>query len=224
MLDSTLINLTESDTRQIEFHYSYGEKIKKLSGFQSGRHFLPKYYSKSLEDFISNISLKEIEEQMVEITDRLRANLNLGISDFSYDVNANDGGLFECPLLTLQIKCIPDQENLNEVIHYTTLFLKTLNLEEANKIFVSFAHPFTFARINLSSSWNLKEFISHLEIFNDKNPGTCSYYYNPSIQYLEINFTVPRRKLILSDNNMDVYFSESFSISDFLESCGNGKL
>ncbi|MDH4200495.1 MAG: hypothetical protein OEV66_08965 [Spirochaetia bacterium] len=217
MLISSLMNLANPDLQSIEFHYSYKEKLKKLSGFQSGRHFLPKYHSKSLEDFVSGISLKDIEDQMLDVTDKLRGNLNLGVNDFTYDVSKSGGGLFECACLTLSIQCAPDPENLNEATHQTKLFLKKEGISRADKIFAAFSHSFAFARIYFAEALNLKEFIYQLEVFIKKETENCSYYYDPAIQYLEILFKISNKKIIMRQDHMDIYFTGDFSISDFIK-------
>jgi hypothetical protein len=222
MLDiiSPLLNDLKNDIKaassSIEFYYKYAEKLKKLSGYQSGKHFLPKYYSKSLEEFARNVSLKDIETSMREICDKLRVILNLGVNDFQYEVNSADGGLFESPGLTFEIQCSPDKDNINEVIFTSRLAVVVSQAGRLQNAFGAFPFSFSYACVNLPSGIDLKDFIAQLEAYDEKTPSDISYYYDPAVQYLDITSRSSGRRIVMYCDHFEVYFSDDYTVFDLL--------
>ncbi|MDH4263768.1 MAG: hypothetical protein OEV78_12050 [Spirochaetia bacterium] len=210
-------NSSNVEFYSIDFYYNYTEKLKKLSGYQNGKHFLPKYYSKSLEEFVRSVSLKDIEVSLHEISDKLRASLELGVNDFHYEVNSADGGLFETPGMTFNLQCKPDVNNLNEVIFTAHLALLANKIAQTKNSYMAFPFHFQYASVILPSSIDLKNFIGQLENFYKGQSSDISYYYDPSIQYLEITSKSSNKRILLYSDHFEVFFSDEYTIADFLE-------
>lgn len=206
-----------TNTCIVEFYQMRVEKLKKLSGYQTGRHFLPKYYSKSLEEFARNIACNDIEENMREICDRLRVVLKPGVNDFQYHVSAAEGGIFEMKDIRFDLTCKPDQENINEVVFTSRFSLDFPNTLPLQEIFEAFPFHFSHAKVNLPQSIELKSFIEQLENYNAENQFDFQYYYDPSINFLQITSISHDRKIIMYGDHFEVFFSNDFTIQDFLK-------
>ena len=206
-----------TNTQTIEFYYSYSEKLKKLSGYQNGKHFIPKYHSKSLDEFVGNISRDDIDSAMIEICDHLRHILELGVNDYYFDVSSSDGGLFESNGIGLYINCKPDPENLTDVIFTNRLELSTEKMQYLEKIIAVLPFHYTFARLTLASGIVLKDFISQVETYCKNNSPDIVYYYDPAAQFLEISSQVTGKCMIITSSHIDIYFTETYTILNFLE-------
>jgi len=201
----------------VEFYHSWSEKIKKLPGYQSGKHFLPKYYSKSLEEFVRNIAVGDIETSMREITDRLREILKPGVNEFQYEVSPAGGGVFEAPGLTFDLQCGANQDNLNEAVFTARLALTLPHPKITEEIFSAFPFSFTHAAVNLPTGINLKDFIAQLENHHKQNPSDIQFYYDPNIQYLELRSPASGKQIVLYSDHFEVFFSDDFQIMDLLK-------
>lgn len=239
-------SFTQSGSQEIELIYTSRQKLKKLGGFEKSRHFLPKYYSKALEDFVADIAFEDIRRYCVEIIDPLRDYLELGIEDYVFEVDGTNGAWFKSKELTFQLNCRPDPDKLDEAI-----FTHTLKLEEPalkagpemedridhlEKIMSAFPYSFNKAVLFLSAGLNLEDFIAALERHfgvHSKKAETAGdplnghqkkkfYYYDPEANFLEMEFSEPPVKVKLWPDKMEVYFSASFGVLDFYRKLEGG--
>lgn len=214
---SPFLHAIDIESGYVDFYYSSREKLKKLSGYQSGKHFLPKYYSKSLEDFVANISKTEIESVMSGICDRLRELMKLGVHDYHYEVNSTEGGFFESGHLSFHLNCKPDEENLAEVVFMYRMTVGRQMMPGLSGLMQAFPFEFSYARISFPAIMDLKQFIHQLELFSERTAMEMQYYYDPGVQYLEVSNRSTGKIMMIYPDHMDIYFSGSYTIDDFLE-------
>jgi hypothetical protein len=209
-------DLLSYTNKTVEFVYTQKEKIKKLSGYQSDRHFLPKYYSKSLVSFVNNISVKDIEDNLSPVAESLRDILGLKINDYSYSVNQSDGGSFDCGQFNLSMFYIPDENNLTEVTFNVNLTLKNIFTEKNDLIFQSIPYYFQYVKFDLNPEFSLKNFIEQYEeFFIDKENHVMSHYDLNATKF-ELDFERTGKKIVLGENEIKIFFSSRFSVYDFL--------
>ncbi len=91
-------------------------KVKSLSGFNKEVHFIPKFWSNSVERFIQNAGEKDFKESCDMYADAVRHLLSLKVSDYEYSL---DGGrfVFKSDSCEIEAHVFADRSDLNYYFH-----------------------------------------------------------------------------------------------------------
>jgi hypothetical protein len=204
--------------KRIEFRTQSQESVRNLSGFKRGFHKVPKYKSSSAENFINNISGKEISERIESVSDSLRELLKLRRRDFN--VNIEGGyGLFECPYFTYEYSIELSEEDPSSVTFVARLVPIDINklIAVSQDIDSCFPEWFDTLVYTLSKTMNLEELIDRIEEKQDEALKGFKIDYDSEITYVSLYNKELRRTVTIDRNGIEFSFQAKEKIPDMLD-------
>lgn len=154
------------------------DSVKNLPGFQKGFHKIPNYIGSSPTKFIQEIGSKMIEDEIAEISERIKKSLKYKRAELKVSVY-NGSGSIETPHFDYNIAISQSEENAGEYIIIRSLenFKDTeiVNKAEFNSIFSS---HFDCLNFELNSTIDTEELIDKIEALESSSP--ISVDYNPT--------------------------------------------
>jgi hypothetical protein len=208
-----------SSIKRVEFVTITTNGVKKLSGFRSGRHHLPKYYTEAVDRFINDIARDEIKEHMEDVSRELRTLLKLRARDFSVEYGENCG-FFECPYLKYSYCVEIDQDELDTVSFTGTLIPIEISkiIEVSKGLDACFPTWFSYLLYTLSKSINVEELINRIEEADTDKLEDFEYDYNSRKTSLELSSKKLKRDIIVRATEIEIHFNAKEAIPQMLES------
>lgn len=211
-------DIPESSINRIEFLTQSEESVKYLSGFKNGVHRVPKYKSSATEDFVNNISEKEIKEQIDVISGSLRKLLKLRRKDFSVTIDAGYG-LFECPYFSYEYsleQLEEDPSSVKFIGRLTPIDIDKL-ITVSNEIDSCFPDWFDILIYTLSKAINLEALIDKIEEQDDDFFDDFEIDYDSEITFIELYSKPLGRTITIKSHEVEFSFQAIEKIPDMLE-------
>jgi len=191
-------------------------RLKDLSGYVSGSHFIPKVFTSSVEKFISKISEEEIVDHLEKTGVALRNTLELKSIDFESSVE--DGvGIFECSLLKYEYCAKPDKEDLSKVVFFSTLTPMdwTPFVQRFPEILSQIYPAPDKGIVEFDKPLNIPQCIHLLEVHGHDN--ISNFQYDTQKNNIHASLISPALLMQISENDVEFHFNNNTSLLEFLE-------
>jgi len=211
-------DLPESSIRRIEFITQSEESVRNLSGFKKRFHKVPDYKSQAADNFVCNISEKEIKEQMEPIANSLRKLLKLRRKDYEI---TNEGGysLFECPYFSYEYSIELQEDDPSTVVFtgkFTPIDIDKL-IDVSDDIDSCFPEWFDTLIYTLSKSLNIAQLIDKIEEYDEESMEEFEIDYDAEVTYIELFNKRLGRTVIIRPHEVEFSFNAQESIPDMLD-------
>ena len=197
------------------FYSTQDCRLKDLSGYVSGSHFIPKMLTTSVENFVSKVSQQEIDENLETTGGLLRSSLNLKSVD--YESFVSDGmGVFECSFLKYEYYVKPNEQDLSKVIFFSAIIPLEWDVfvQEFPKI-CDLLYPIPDrAVVELDKPINIPQFIHLLE--EQGNDNVSDFQYDTQKNNVHLSMKSPPLQMHVTEDNVEFLFTENNSLQEFL--------
>jgi len=211
-------DIPESSVRRIELLTQSEESVKNLSGFKKRFHKIPDTKSLATENFISNISEKEIKEKIDTISYSLRKLLKLRRKD--YEIIIGDGySQFVCPYFKYEYSIELQADDPSTVMFtgkLTPIDIDKL-IDVSDDIDSCFPEWFDTLIYNLSKSLDLDQLIDRIEEYDEEATGDFEIDYDTEVTYIEFFSKGLGRTVIMKPDEVEFSFNAQENIPDMLE-------
>ncbi|WNH13861.1 caspase family protein [Thalassobellus suaedae] len=177
--------------------------VKSLNGFIKGKHKVPNYKNSTTEDFIKSCSLREIFEDIGEITDSIK---KLNYKRKEVETNIENGfASISTPDFTYFINIEQLDEEPSEYILTRTLEeFKDSQIIDSDKFNSIFEKSFDELKFDLSKSIDIENLIDHIEdLENDKIK--VDFDHN-NLNWCKINIEGLEYDIVVEPNSISITY------------------
>jgi len=197
------------------FRVDYRQKLKKLKGFDPSRHFVPTFYSSSVEQFVLKAAFQEIKDHFEDQVEMLRGALSLKLDQYSFYLEQGEIAVFETENLLYRYGACPVKDDLDEVFFRGELHLKNLSYAvESSEQLSPFLSRFEYFSLEPVNPVAVGDFIRAFEAA--VSGGSLGISYNNGADYAVITGSEPERKMEICSDEIRNYFTPDYTWRDCL--------
>lgn len=193
---------------------SYKRKVKSLSGFIQGMHFLPKNYNSAATRFVERIATDDIHKEGSAVSLRLRESLELKSVDYFYE-ESEGNVIFECKYFQYRLTAQVNPENLSEAVFLETITPATFFSQKANQVLNCLLQPRYDAHLQFKRTLDIEEVIEFIEQ-NYDNPDALSYEYSLDKTQLQLYIKPEQIEITFEPNEARIRFPNKSVLSMYI--------